>query len=292
MGTRIISFVSAEGGTGRTTLAANLAYELGIRRSINTLLCPFDLPSKIPVHFKMNEAPNAGEFFARPGRAGFDDSLQKYKGNDTLQVLLAPQDVLAYSQAEKRSEAALQAGASQQDNAASIRSLLMAAYSKMCAAVILDLPPALPSSVWTWHSLAVSNTVLVVARPTLDGLVAVGSITKLLTQMLASEHQFQRESIFIVLNQRTAKAAFTQNSFFKEVSEAYGWCPPMLATFDFNEEIIAAQNSQRPAVETCEPFSKGIIALANNFWPAATGEPVRRKGKKIGIFEIVPDKKK
>ncbi len=292
LGTRIVSFVSAEGGTGRTTLAANLAYELGVRRSINTLLCPFDWPSKIPLHFKMNEAPSSAEFFARPGRSGFDDSLQRYKGSDSLQVLLAPQDMLAYSQAEKRSEAALLSGASSQEGAATIHALLLAAYSRMCAAVILDLPPALPGSVWTWHSLAVSNTVLIVARPTLDGLVTVGNMIKVLTQMLASEHQFQRSSIFVVLNGRTSHSAFTHNSFSKEVNEAFGWCPPVIATFDYNEEIVAAQNSQRPAVETCEPFSRSVIALANNFWPAASGEMVRPKGKKFGFLEIVPDKRK
>jgi cellulose biosynthesis protein BcsQ len=292
VGTRILSFVSAEGGTGRTTLAENLAYELGVRRSINTLLGSFDWPATVPLHFKMNVAPSAAEFFARPGRSGFEDSLQKYKGDEVLQVLLAPQDMLAYSQAERRSESALQAGAKPQDVATSIHSLLLAAYSRMCAAVILDLPPAMPNSVWTWHSLAVSNTVLIVARPTLDGLKTVGTMTQVLTQMLATEHQIQRNSIFVVLNQRTSRSAFTPGAFSKEVSAAFGWCPPVLATFDFQEEIRAAQDNQRPAVETCEGFSKGIIALANNFWPSSSGEPVRVKGRKFGFLEILPDRKK
>jgi MinD superfamily P-loop ATPase len=190
-----------------------------------------------------------------------------------------------------RSEAALKAGASAQDSATSIHALLMAAYGKMAAAVILDLPPALPSSVWTWHSLAVSNTVLIVARPTLDGLKTVSTMITILTRMLASEHQFQRESIYLILNQRTSKSAFTPISFSKEVASLYGWCPPVLALFDFQEEITSAQNQQRPAVELCESFSKGIVALANNFWPAP-GEPVRVRGRNLGLFMLLDDPKK
>ncbi len=288
MGTRIIAFTSAQGGTGKTTLSASLAYELAVRRSIQTLLCAFDNPSPVPLHLNLHYSPHAGEFFARPGRGGFEDSLQKHKSSDCLQVLLAPQDPMGYGQAARRSEEAMLPGASAQTSSTSIRSLLLTAYSKMYAAVILDLPSA--DTAWTWHSLAVSNTVIIVARPTLDSIKMVGYITDLLTKMLSTEHQFQRNSIYIVLNMHMSKSAFTPVAFSKEVSEAFGWCPPVIASFDYDPEVVTAQNNQRPPVEVCSEFSKGIIGLANSFWPqTAGGKPLRSKGKKLGFLTIVKD---
>ena len=290
VGTRILAFVSSQGGVGRTTLAESLAYELAVRRSVQTLLCPFDNPSPVPLHLNMNFAPHAGEFFARPGRSGFEDALQTFRGGEALRVLLAPQDPAVYGLAARRSEAALLPGASAKDGAASIRSLLMTAYSRMFAAVILDLPAS--EGAWTWHSLALSNTVLIVARPTLDGLKAVGYTTELLTRMLSSEHQFQRSSIFVVLNMRSSRSAYTPVSFSREASEAFGWCPPVIASFDYDPEVIAAQNGQRPVAEVCEAFSRGMIGLADSFWPgSAAAQPPRVRGKKLWFLTVVPDEK-
>src|SRR5574342_42070 len=44
VGTRVVAFISATGGTGRSTLAESMAYELNVRMSVRSLLMSFDLP--------------------------------------------------------------------------------------------------------------------------------------------------------------------------------------------------------------------------------------------------------
>lgn len=286
-GTRFIGVVSVQGGTGRTTIAEAMAYELGVRRNLNTLLCAFDCPSPTPLHLKVSYTVSAEEYFSRPGAAGFADSLQHYASSENLNILLAPQNTVAYEQAAERSLRAMRADAQPQDQPSSIRQLLFSAYSRMYAGVILDLPATL--SPWTWHSMTVPNTVLIVARPTTDSLKAVGTITQILTNMLASEHQFQKTSIFLVLNMRTSESTYTPISFNKEVSEHYGWCPPVIACLDYDPRIPAAQDERRPVAELSDSFQKGIISLVDSFWPGMNSSQSSKpkKGTKIGPFNFV-----
>jgi Flp pilus assembly CpaE family ATPase len=290
LGTRVLGVVSAQGGVGRTTLATALAFELGVRRSVKTLLCSFDLPASLPLNLKMNYSPNASEYFARPGKSGFQDSLQSYKGEENFQVLLAPQETRPYLEAAERSARASQLNPNVQDLAASITELIRTAYTMMYAGIILDLPVG--DSPWTWHPLGLANNVLIVARPTLASLKAVGHITKILTTMLSAAHQFQKETIFIALNLHTSGSGFTPNTFHKEAEEAFGWCPPVVATFDYDPALAAAQDAQRPVADVCEKFSSGIQSLTEFFWKGtALMRPKKAKGVRIGPFNFIPEEK-
>lgn len=291
LGTRVLAVISAQGGVGKTTLSTAIAYELGVRRSVRTLLCPFDLPSPMPLNMRLNYAPTSAEFFARPGKSGLQDSLQSFKGGgETFQVLLAPQETRQYLEAAERSERAVQLNPTAQDLAASIVELVRTAYTMMYAGIILDLPVG--AGPWTWHPLGLANNVLIVARPTLDSLKAVGHTTHILTTMLAAEHQFQRETIFVILNMHTPNSGFTPTTFHREAEEAFGWCPPVIATFEYDPGVSAAQDAQRPVAEVVDTFNKGIQGLTEFFWKGTSGmEPGKAKGKKLGIFTLVPDEK-
>ncbi|MGD0613264.1 MAG: hypothetical protein ABSB41_17335 [Anaerolineales bacterium] len=291
LGTRVLAVISAQGGVGKTTLSTAIAYELGARRSVRTLLCPFDLPSPVPLNMKLNYAPTAAEFFARPGKPGFQDSLQSVKSGETFEVLLAPQETRPYQEAAERSERAMQMNPTAQDLAASITELVRTAYTMMYAGIILDLPVG--EGPWTWHPLGLANNVLIVARPTLDSLKAVGHITQLLTTMLSAQHQFQRETIFVVLNMHTPRSGFTPTTFHREAEEAFGWCPPVIATFEYDPAVPSAQDAQRPVAEVVDTFNLGIQNLTEFFWKGTSGmEPQKAKGKRFGIFNIIPDEKK
>ena len=285
IGTRVMGIVSEQGGVGRTTLAEALAYEMGVRRAVKTLLFSFDKRSCAPLHFKIRETPNAREFFVQPGRQGFDNSSQKV--GETLHILLAPQDDAGYQEADRRSVRSMspEAGGTAEDVSRSIRNLVATSYQQMVPVVLLDLPTG--SGAWTYHALSACNTVLVVSRPTLDGLNTSAYLINVLTRMFGAEHQFQRESIFIVLNRYTPRTTYSPAQFASATADlAGGWCPPILATIPEDPAISTAQDAQRPACDVSDALSRGTRTIADTFWPSGAAEGPARKQKKFGIFRF------
>ncbi|MFA5872731.1 MAG: hypothetical protein WC832_02080 [Anaerolineales bacterium] len=284
IGTRVMGVVSEQGGVGRSTLAEALAYEMGVRRAIQTLLFSFDKRSCAPLHFKLRETPNAREFFVQPGKQGFDNSAQKV--GETLRILLAPQDDAGYQDADRRSVRSMspEAGGTAEDVSKSIRNLVAMSYQQMVPVVLLDLPTG--SGAWTYHALSACNTVLIVSRPTLDGLNTSAYLINVMTKMFGAEHQFQRESIFIVLNRYTSKTTYSPAQFASATADLAGWCPPILATIPEDPGIPTALDAQRPACDVSEALSRGTIAIADTFWPSrGTGGPVKKQ-KKLGILRF------
>jgi hypothetical protein len=105
--------------------------------------------------------------------------------------------------------------------------------------------------------------------------------------MFGAEHQFQRESIFIVLNRYTPKTTYSPAQFASATTDlASGWCPPILATIPEDPAISTAQDSQRPACDVSEALSRGTRTIADTFWPSGGSEGPARKQKKFGIFRF------
>jgi cellulose biosynthesis protein BcsQ len=88
VGTRVIAFVSAQGGVGKSTLAEGLGFELVARRNIHSLLFSFDLPATATLRLDIRSQPSAQEFFTQPGPLGFKESIQTTK--DGLDVVVPP----------------------------------------------------------------------------------------------------------------------------------------------------------------------------------------------------------
>ena len=135
-------------------------------------------------------------------------------------------------------------GGTAEDVSKSIRNLVATSYQQMVPVVLLDLPTG--SGAWTYHALSACNTVLIVSRPTLDGLNTTAYLINVLTKMFGAEHQFQRESIFIVLNRYTSK----DHLFPGAVRQRHRrpgrrWCPPILATIPEDPGITSRPG--RPA---------------------------------------------
>jgi MinD-like ATPase involved in chromosome partitioning or flagellar assembly len=279
-----MGIVSEQGGVGRTTLAEALAYEMGVRRAIKTLLFSFDKRSCTPLHFKIRETPNAREFFLQPGRQGFDNSAQSV--GETLRIILAPQDDAGYQEADRRSVRSMspEAGGTTEDVSKSIRNLVAMSYQQMVPVVLLDLPTG--SGAWTYHALSACNTVLIVSRPTLDGLNTSAYLIHVLTKMFGAEHQFQRESIFIVLNRYTSKTTYSPSQFASATADLAGWCPPILATIPEDSGITSSTDAQRPACDVSDALSRGTLAIAETFWPSGAATAPAKKQKKFGILRF------
>lgn len=267
VGTRVIAFVSAQGGAGKSTLAEGLGFELAARRNIRSLLFSFDLPPVASLRLDLRYQPSAQEFFAHPGSSGFKESIQTTK--DGLDVVVAPCESYTYANAATASPG----------EPGSIRSLVITSYAFNYGAILLDLPAG--EGAWMMQPLLAANLVIIVARPTLDGVRATAHVAKLLTESLQSNHRIPKENIFVVLNQRTRQSNYTASSFHQKGANQFGWFPPVMTTIEYDPVIPQAQDQARPAVNVSEDLGKNIAALADTFYgnlhsPSANG---RHKGR-------------
>ena len=253
-GTRVVAFVSATGGTGRSTIAEALAYELSVRLNVRSLLMSFDLPPAVAPHFKLRYVPNAMEFFARPGD-GFAASLQNREG---LDVLLAPENSIDYQKAAEYS-------ADHKSEPQSIYSLVMASWTRNYGAVLLDLPAG--EQPWSLQGLTAANTAVIVARSTIADMTATRHTLILLLERLVGEHRIPRELIYLVLNQVSEKGMLTPSSFHSELAAGYGWAPPVAAVIPYLPAIPQVQDEMIPAVTRVDALAKAIRNLAEALFP-------------------------
>jgi MinD-like ATPase involved in chromosome partitioning or flagellar assembly len=254
VGTRVVAFVSATGGSGRSTIAEALAYELAVRMNVRSLLMSFDLPPAVGPHFRLRYVPNAMEYFARPGD-GFAASIQSREG---LDILLAPENSIDYQKAAEYS-------IGHKSEPQSIYSLVMASWTRSYAAVLLDLPAG--EQPWCLQGLAAANTAVIVARSTLADLTATRHTLILLLERLVGELRIPREAIYLVLNQVNEKGMLSPSSFHTELAAGYGWAPPVAAVIPYLPAISQAQDEQIPAVTRVDPLAKAIRNLAEALFP-------------------------
>ena len=254
--TRVIAFLSATGGTGRSTIAESLAYELKFRRSANTLLLSFDLPPAAVSHLRLRYVPNAIEYFARPGD-GFAAAIQSREG---LDVIVAPENSIEYQRAADHST-------SNKSGPSSIYSLVMTSWTRNYAAVLLDLPAG--EQPWSLQGLMAANTAVIVSRCTLADMTAARHSMVLLLERLISEHRIPREAIYLVLNQVSENSPISPREFHDELANCYGWAPPVVAVIPYLPAISQAQDSQVPAVTRVEGLAKAIRNLAEALYPGS-----------------------
>jgi MinD-like ATPase involved in chromosome partitioning or flagellar assembly len=257
-GTRVIAFLSACSGAGRSTVAENLGYELAVRGGVKTLLASFDQPPAAVPHLRLRYQPSAQEYFDAP-RGGLGPCLQDREG---LAVVVAPEDSAAYLKAGSQSEKDMNA-------AGSVYGLVMTTWSHNYAAVLLDLPG--DEGAWTLHPLAAANTVVIVARPTLADMAAARHTLLLLLERLADRHRVPREAIHLVLNQVSEKSSMTAHAWHQDLAATVPWAPPIAAAIPFDPAVTTAQDRQVPPVTCVDAFSRGIRQLATTLFPGVGG---------------------
>jgi len=264
VGTRVVAFISATGGTGRSTIAESMAYELNVRMNVRSLLMSFDLPPAAVPHFKLRYVPNCMEYFARPGD-GFLASIQTREG---LDLILAPENSLDYQKAAEYSTG-------HKAEPDSIYSLVMASWTRNYAAVLLDLPAG--EQPWSLQGITAANTAVIVTRCTLADMAATRHTLILLLERLVGEHRIPREAIYLVLNQITDRSPISVRGFHDELVDSYGWAPPVAAVIPYNPVISQAQDEQIPAITRSEDLAKGVRNLADFLFPGGMFSNVNGK---------------
>jgi len=273
VGLKVFAFYSSKGGTGKTTLATNFAYELN-RMGVRTLLMGFDTPDDVGVQLKLKHAPNSMNFYRRPGPEGFQASIQR---KDGLEVILSPNDYILASQIAQRPPA----------DPGSIQSLIQTAWAGNYGAIVMDLPPTEEN--WAIAPLMLANTLILVALPSYTDQVKTVQTVRLLTETLAGKHRIPKENVFIVLNQFNDSTdnllpdAFHQGA----VSFLNGWFPPVITTIPYSPRVRPLQNEGKLPVVMDDSFGGAVRNLIASFYPKLAGGSVKRAaGKVLGKFGI------
>lgn len=265
-GTRVVAFLSARGGVGRSTVAESLGYELSMRHNVKTILLACDLPPATVLRFpELRYVPNAMEFFRRPGD-GFNAAIQKY---ERLDIITAPVNSIEYARAVESVEG----------QGSPLRNLFMATWTRNYAAVLLDLPAG--EMPWTMEGITAANTAVIVARPCLADMAGVVHTLRLLTERMNEKHRIPREAIYIVLNQVHDHTPLTPRGFMDALSAEFkDWTPQVAAVLPRLDELPILQERMMPPTASLDEFSQGIRGLIQHLYPSMrldTGMPTRKK---------------
>ncbi|MFN2298322.1 MAG: AAA family ATPase [Anaerolineales bacterium] len=269
-GLRIITVWNQCGGSGKTTIATNLAYE-SARRGIRTLFVGLGAPDIAPLLLGLNASPNITVWRANPTPALLKQSLQK---TGDLDVLAGFPDVLAESQ--------LLTSPPEAEN--SLAKLVMIAAYEGYACIVLDAPHSQAAAL----ALAASNTLILVARPTLADAWCTVEAWRTLQERMAGRHRIAAQNVMVVLN-RCRSGSMTASEWHGDASRVWQRpFPAVGAVFPEDYEVERVQEQGKLPLLQVDSFAKPLIATANALFGARAAHE-DKSGKRIsvgGLFNV------
>ncbi|MDR7574278.1 MAG: cellulose synthase operon protein YhjQ/BcsQ [Armatimonadota bacterium] len=262
-GLRILTVWSQAGGTGKSTVAAALALEAA-RRGLPTLLVGLGAPDPLPLHLGLEAVPNIMGWAANPTREGLNGALQKV---GDLRVLVGFPDVIA--------EARMMG--LRPEDPASLNQLAMTAAYGGFAVVIFDAPPEGLAPM----AISASNSLLLVARPTVADAWCSVEAVRTVTERLAGHHRIPPEGILVALN-RVRSGGMSAGEWHAAASRALGRSfPPVVAGIPEDPAVEEAQNAGKSPLHASDKFARAIHVLADALLGKGAAAPERR-----GMFNI------
>jgi arsenite-transporting ATPase len=249
-GLRIITVWNQCGGSGKTTIATNLAYE-SARRGIRTLFIGLGAPDIAPLMLGLNATPNLTIWRANPIPQSLKQSIQKV---GDLDVLAGFPDVLAESQILTSSP----------DAENSLTKLVMMAAYEGYACIVLDAPHSQVAAL----ALAASNTLILVARPTLADAWCTVEAWRTLQERMAGKHRIAAQNVIVVLN-RSRSGSMTASEWHGDASRVWQRpFPAVGAVFPEDYEVERAQEQGKLPLLQVDSFAKPLVAVANSLFGA------------------------
>jgi arsenite-transporting ATPase len=274
VGLRIIAVWNQSGGVGKTTISTNLAYEAALR-GLPTLLIGLGAPDDLPLILGLKPEPNIVSWRSNPNQEGLKMALQKL---DTLDVLAGFPDVLSEAQAINTPS----------DSPNSVQMLILTAAYAGYAVIVLDAPPTVLASC----AISAANTLVLVARPSLEGVMRTVHAYKTVVERLAGEHRIPANGVFVVLN-RLTPSRMSCDEWHKAASGMLGQpFPPIVAQIADDLEVGELQDRRRIPLMASETFNRGLQPLANALFftgGAVSGDKIslsHGKGREIRLFGI------
>ncbi len=267
MGLRVVAVWNQIGGAGKTTVATNLAYEAA-RRGLPTLLVGMGAPDDLPLILGLKPEPNLNHWRANPTPEGLKLALQKV---DTLDVLAGFPDVLSEARAIS----------TPLDAPESIPKMVMTAAYMGYAVIVLDAPPTALASA----ALAAANTLVLVARPSLEGVMRTVEAYRTVVERLAGEHHIPPAGIHVVLNHMSGRMSVDE--WHKAASGLLGRpFPPVVAQIADDPRVGEAQDGRKLPLNLSDTFARGLKPLADTLFSPQGAVPQEKNNGKGKAFEI------
>jgi len=272
VGMRIIAVWNQSGGVGKTTIATNLAYE-SARRGLPTLLIGLGAPDDLPLILGLKPEPNIVSWRSNPSQQGLKEALQKL---DTLDVLAGFPDVLSEAVAFNTPA----------DSPNSVQALILTAAYAGYAVIVVDAPPTVLAA----SAISAANTLVLVARPSLEGVMRTVTAYRTVVERLAGEHRISPHGVFVVLNRITPNR-MTSEEWHKAASGLLGQpFPPIIAQIVDDKEVGELQDRKRIPLMVSESLTRGIQPLANALFSSSgvanTDKIIKSpgRGREINLF--------
>jgi arsenite-transporting ATPase len=274
VGMRIIAVWNQAGGVGKTTIATNLAYE-SARRGLPTLLIGLGAPDDLPLITGLKPEPNIVSWRSNPSQQGLKEALQKL---DTLDVLAGFPDVLSEAMAFNTPA----------DAPNSVQALILTAAYAGYAVIVIDAPPTVLAA----SAISAANTLVLVARPSLEGVMRTVHAYRTVVERLAGEHRISAHGVFVVLN-RITPSRMTSEEWHKAASGLLGQpFPPIVAQIAEDKEVGELQDRKRIPLLVSESLTRGIQPLANALFSSSgvtSSDKIKNtpgRGRQINLFGL------
>jgi cellulose biosynthesis protein BcsQ len=267
---RIATIWSQIGGVGKTTIASNLAYEAA-RRGFPTLLIGLGAPDDLPLILGLKPTPNITTWWNNPTTDGLRLSIQKV---DTLDVVAGFPDVLSEAQAL----------ATPAEAANSIPKLIQtAAHYAGYAVLVVDTPPTSLAA----GAISVSNTLVLVSRPSLEGVMRTVEAYRTISERLSGEHRIPESAILVLLNRVGDR--LSADEWHRAASAMLGRSfPPLIAQIPEDPQVGYAQDRRRMPLMSSDTFARALKPLADHLLHLPQARPITppKKTINLGILKV------
>ena len=264
---RIVAVWNQTGGVGKTTVSTNLAYE-SARRGLPTLLVGLGAPDDLPLILSLKKEPNLSHWRSNPTVEGLKSAIQK---KDHLDVLAGFPDVLSETQAIN----------TQVDAPNSLDRLVNQAIRSEYAVIVLDAPPTALAA----PAIAAANTLVLVARPSLEGVMRTVEAYRTVVERLAGQHTIPHNGVYVVLNRVGSR--LDGGEWHRSASQLLGRSfPPIVAQIPDDPRVGAAQDNRALPLVASDEFARALKPLADALLAVRDGSGYAAPQKKV--FQIGP----
>ena len=144
------------------------------------------------------------------------------------------------------------------DSPNSLEKLVYQAIRSEYAVLILDAPPtALAAS-----AIAAANTLVMVARPSLEGVMRTVEAYRTVVERLAGQHAIPHNGVYVVLNRVGGR--LDGGEWHRSASQLLGRAfPPIVAQIPDDPRVGAAQDNRSLPLLASDDFARALKPLAD-----------------------------